>query len=554
MLSLLHIENIAVIEQAEIRFGHGFHVLTGETGAGKSIIIDAISAILGERTYREVIRTGTDKAFVSAIFNEVQPLDWFEQYHVPVQDELLIQREIFIDGRNVCRVNGQSVTVSALRDLGSKLISIHGQHDSRQLFDENSHLGILDAFAGDRRLLDQYAAAWEDVRTCRATLDRLSIDEGEKARRQEMLQHQIKELEKADLKPGEDERLEARQKVLMNGEKLMDSLTDASRCLLGDDDTDGADTLLSEAIRELSAASRYDDAIQPLRMKFEELSYQLSDACEELRDYRDGLSDAEEELDEIGARLDIIHKLKRKYGETCEQMLVFLDNARAELDDIVFADEKIKLAEKALAAAVASATELAEQLHTIRLTAARRLEDRITTELSELNMPRVQFVCQFEEVPLGPNGLDGLRFLMSANVGENLKPLSKVASGGELARIMLAIKNVMADQDAVSTLVFDEVDSGVSGRAAQRVAEKLLKVSEGRQVLCVTHLPQIAALAEHHLLISKSVHNDRTFTQVDALSREGRISEIARMISGAEITDNTLRSAAEMLSQNGSKY
>ncbi|MBQ1734617.1 MAG: DNA repair protein RecN [Lachnospiraceae bacterium] len=554
MLSLLHIENIAVIEQAEIRFGHGFHVLTGETGAGKSIIIDAISAILGERTYREVIRTGTDKAFVSAIFNEVPPLDWFEQYHVPVQDELLIQREIFLDGRNVCRVNGQSVTVSALRDLGSKLISIHGQHDSRQLFDENSHLGILDAFAGDRKLLDQYAAAWEDVRTCRATLDRLSIDEGEKARRQEMLQHQIKELEKADLKPGEDERLEARQKVLMNGEKLMDSLTDASRCLLGDDDTDGADTLLSEAIRELSAASRYDDAIQPLRMKFEELSYQLSDACEELRDYRDGLSDAEEELDEIGARLDIIHKLKRKYGETCEQMLVFLDNARAELDDIVFADEKIKLAEKALAAAVASATELAEQLHTIRLTAARRLEDRITTELSELNMPRVQFVCQFEEVPLGPNGLDGLRFLMSANVGENLKPLSKVASGGELARIMLAIKNVMADQDAVSTLVFDEVDSGVSGRAAQRVAEKLLKVSEGRQVLCVTHLPQIAALAEHHLLISKSVHNDRTFTQVDALSREGRISEIARMISGAEITDNTLRSAAEMLSQNGSKY
>ena len=554
MLSLLHIENIAVIEQAEIRFGHGFHVLTGETGAGKSIIIDAISAILGERTYREVIRTRTDKAFVSAIFNEVPPLDWFEQYHVPVQDELLIQREIFLDGRNVCRVNGQSVTVSALRDLGSKLISIHGQHDSRQLFDENSHLGILDAFAGDRKLLDQYAAAWEDVRTCRATLDRLSIDEGEKARRQEMLQHQIKELEKADLKPGEDERLEARQKVLMNGEKLMDSLTDASRCLLGDDDTDGADTLLSEAIRELSAASRYDDAIQPLRMKFEELSYQLSDACEELRDYRDGLSDAEEELDEIGARLDIIHKLKRKYGETCEQMLVFLDNARAELDDIVFADEKIKLAEKALAAAVASATELAEQLHTIRLTAARRLEDRITTELSELNMPRVQFVCQFEEVPLGPNGLDGLRFLMSANVGENLKPLSKVASGGELARIMLAIKNVMADQDAVSTLVFDEVDSGVSGRAAQRVAEKLLKVSEGRQVLCVTHLPQIAALAEHHLLISKSVHNDRTFTQVDALSREGRISEIARMISGAEITDNTLRSAAEMLSQNGSKY
>ena len=547
MLSLLHIENIAVIEQAEIRFGHGFHVLTGETGAGKSIIIDAISAILGERTYREVIRTGTDKAFVSAIFTEVPPLNWFVQYHVPVQDELLIQREIFLDGRNVCRVNGQSVTVSALRSLGSQLISIHGQHDSQQLFDEERHLGILDAFAGDGDLLAQYAAAYETVRACHAALDRLSIDEGEKARRQEMLQHQIRELERADLKPGEDVRLEQRQKVLMNGEKLMDSLTDASRCLLGDDDSDGAETLLSDALRELAVASRYDDAIQPLREKLEELSYQLSDLCEEVRDYRDGLSDAEEELDEIGARLDLIHKLKRKYGETCEQMLAFLDQARAELDDIVFADEKIKQAEKALAAAVAAATELAEQLHAVRKEAAGRLERRITAELSELNMPRVQFVCQFAEIPLGPNGLDGLRFLMSANVGESLKPLSKVASGGELARIMLAIKNVMASQDAVGTLIFDEVDSGVSGRAAQKVAEKLRRVSEGRQVLCVTHLPQMAALADQHLLISKSVRGERTYTEVQTLDREGRIRELARMISGSVITDNTLRSAEEML-------
>ena len=547
MLSLLHIENIAVIEQAEIRFGHGFHMLTGETGAGKSIIIDAISAILGERTYREVIRTGTDKAFVSAIFTEVPPLNWFVQYHVPVQDELLIQREIFLDGRNVCRVNGQSVTVSALRSLGSQLISIHGQHDSQQLFDEERHLGILDAFAGDGDLLAQYAAAYETVRACRAALDRLSIDEGEKARRQEMLQHQIRELERADLKPGEDVRLEQRQKVLMNGEKLMDSLTDASRCLLGDDDSDGAETLLSDALRELAVASRYDDAIQPLREKLEELSYQLSDLCEEVRDYRDGLSDAEEELDEIGARLDLIHKLKRKYGETCEQMLAFLDQARAELDDIVFADEKIKQAEKALAAAVAAATELAEQLHAVRKEAAGRLERRITAELSELNMPRVQFVCQFAEIPLGPNGLDGLRFLMSANVGESLKPLSKVASGGELARIMLAIKNVMASQDAVGTLIFDEVDSGVSGRAAQKVAEKLRRVSEGRQVLCVTHLPQMAALADQHLLISKSVRGERTYTEVQTLDREGRIRELARMISGSVITDNTLRSAEEML-------
>ncbi|MEE3460046.1 MAG: AAA family ATPase, partial [Candidatus Faecousia sp.] len=404
MLSLLHIENIAVIEQAEIRFGHGFHVLTGETGAGKSIIIDAISAILGERTYREVIRTGTDHAFVSAIFTEVPPLDWFEQYHVPVQDELLIQREILPDGRNACRVNGQSVSVAALRALGSQLISIHGQHDSRQLFDEDRHLALLDAFAGNGGLLARYASAYETVRACRAALDRLCIDESEKARRQEMLRHQIRELERADLKPGEDERLSARQKVLMNGEKLMDSLSGAARCLLGDDDADGAEGLVSDALRELSVAGRYDENILPLREQLEEVSYRLSDLCEAVRDYRDGLADAEEELDEIGARLDTLHKLKRKYGETCEEMIAFLERARTELDDIVFADERKKQAEQALAAATEDAMALALSLRAARKAAAAQLEARGTEELTELEMPRVQFVCQFEDQPLGPNG------------------------------------------------------------------------------------------------------------------------------------------------------
>ena len=538
MLSLLHIENIAVIEQADICFGRGFHVLTGETGAGKSIIIDAISAILGERTYREVIRTGTDHAFVSAVFTEVPPLDWFEQYHVPVQDELLIQREILPDGRNACRVNGQSVSVAALRALGARLISIHGQHDSRQLFDEDRHLELLDA------------SAYETVRACRAARDRLSLDEGEKARRQEMLRHQIRELERADLKPGEDERLSARQKVLMNGEKLMDSLSGAARCLLGDDDADGAEGLVSDALRELSVAGRYDENILPLREKLEELSYRLSDLCEEVRDYRDGLADAEEELDEIGARLDTIHKLKRKYGETCEEMIAFLERARTELDDIVFADERKKQAEQALAAATEEATAVAVSLREARKAAAAQLEARVTKELSELDMPRVQFVCQFEDQPLGPNGLDALRFLMSANLGEAVKPLSKVASGGELARIMLALKNAMAQHDRVSTLIFDEVDAGVSGRAAQKVAEKLRKVSQGSQVLCVTHLPQIAALADFHLLIEKSERQGRTFTSVTTLDRSGRIRELSRLIGGAEITETTEKSAAEMLGGN----
>ena len=553
MLLLLHIENIAVIERADIRFERGFNVLSGETGAGKSIIIDAISAILGERAYREVIRTDAEKAFVSAVFTDIPALDWFEQYHVPVMDELLIQREIFLDGRNVCRVNGQSVSVSVLRLLGGQLVSIHGQHDSQQLFDEDRHLDILDAFAGDSALLENYTQAYDTVRRCKVELDRLSIDEGEKARRQEMLQHQIHELERADLSPDEDVRLEQRQKVLMNGEKLMKGLSQAVVSLCGDDDRDGAETQVELCLRELNSACRFDDALIPLRDRLEEVFSKLADLSEELSDYRDTLTDSEEELDEIGARLDLIFKLKRKYGNSCTEMLAFLDRARAELDDIVFADEKIRQAEKAHAAAMAAAAALAEELHTVRTDAARILERRITAELTELNMPRVQFVCQFEPTALGPTGTDGLRFLMSANVGESLKPLSKVASGGELARIMLAIKNVMASQDVVGTLIFDEVDSGVSGRAAQKVAEKLRRVSRGRQVLCVTHLPQMAALADHHLLISKTVRSERTYTEVQSLDRAGRIQELARMISGAEITENTLRSAEDMLSRQGSE-
>ncbi len=547
MLQLLHIENIAVIEQADISFDSGFNVLSGETGAGKSIIIDAISAILGERAYRESIRTGCDKAFVSAVFAGVPELPWFEQMHVPYEPELTLQREIFLDGRNVCRVNGQGVSVSVLRALGQQLITVHGQHDSQQLFDEERHIALLDSFARDESLLAEYSAAYEKVRACRQKLEHLSVDENEKARRQEMLQYQIRELERAALKPGEDEALEQRQKRLMNAEKLVKGLNECAGRLFGDEDADGACELLSLALRSLGGVLRYDDSLSPLNDRLRDLSLQLDDAAESLRDYRDRLSDSDEELDEIGARLDLIHKLRRKYGATCVDMLQFLENAKKELDDIVFADEKIKQAEKQLAAATAAAEEIALRLRKVRHAAAEEMQTQISRELTELNMPKVRFLCEFTETALGPNGMDGLRFLMSANVGESLKPLSKVASGGELARIMLALKNVMARQDAVGTMIFDEVDAGVSGRAAQKVAEKLRRVSEGRQVLCVTHLPQIAALAEHHLLISKSERQGRTYTEVTPLDRSGRIQELARMIGGAEITDTTLKSAAEML-------
>ena len=547
MLTLLHIENIAVIEQADISFDRGFNILTGETGAGKSIIIDAISAILGERAYREVIRTGADKAYVSAVFDGVPELPWFADFGVPWEEELLIQREIFLDGRNLCKVNGRGVTVSQLKALGRSLITIHGQHDSQQLFDEQTHLGLLDAFAADGELLGEYRCAWEQVRAAKSALDRLNLDESEKARRQEMLQYQIKELERAELKPGEDEALEQRQKLLMNGEKLSAALNGAVTALFGDEDSQGAAELLDEALSAVAGALRYDEALRAPHDKLRELSFALSDAGEELRDYRDSLGDAEAELDEIGARLDLIHKLRRKYGSSCAEMLNYLEKAKAELDDILFADEKLRQAEKEYAAAKSQAEAVALELRKLRQAAAGELETRICRELAELNMPKVRFLCEFEQIPLSPDGMDGLRFLMSANLGEALKPLSKVASGGELARIMLAMKNVMAEHDSVSTLIFDEVDAGVSGRAAQKVAEKLRGVAKGRQVLCVTHLPQIAALAEHHLLIAKSERQGRTYTEVTALDRNGRINELARMIGGAVITDTTLKSAEEML-------
>lgn len=547
MLTLLHIENIAVIEQADISFDRGFNVLTGETGAGKSIIIDAISAILGERAYREMIRTGADRAFVSAVFDGVPELPWFGSFGVPFEPELLIQREIFLDGRNLCKVNGRGVTVSQLRGLGSSLISIHGQHDSQQLFDEQTHLGLLDAFAADGELLHEYAAAWEGVRAARAELERLNLDESEKARRQEMLQYQIKELEQAKLQPGEDETLEARQKLLMNGEKLSAALNDAVAALFGDEDSRGGAELLDEALGALGGALRWDESLRGCYDRLRELSFALSDAGEELRDYRDSLGDTEAELDEIGARLDLIHRLRRKYGHSCAEMLDYLAKAKAELDDILFADEKLRQAEKACKSVVRAAEALALRLRERRRRAAEELERRVCAELAELNMPKVRFLCEFSETELGPDGMDGLRFLISANLGEALKPLAKVASGGELARIMLAMKNVMAEHDSVPTLIFDEVDAGVSGRAAQKVAEKLRQVAGGRQVLCVTHLPQIAALAEHHLLISKSERQGRTYTEVTALDRQGRVRELARMIGGAVITETTLRSAEEML-------
>ena len=547
MLSVLHIENIAVIEQADITFNQGFNVLTGETGAGKSIVIDAISAIIGERAYRDMIRTGTTKATVRGVFVQVPKLDWFAENGIAYDDELLIQREIYLDGKNVCRVNGQPVTVSILRKLGLQLINIHGQRDSQQLFDEDYHLRFLDDFSSVDKNLTSYREMFQEVLSLRHQIQRLSMDEGEKLRRMESLRFQIDEITRANLKAGEDEALETRRKLLQNAEKLSDGLEGAVSALYGGDDQDGAAALITQAERALAKIARFDPALEEMRQKLSDLMYQVQDAADELRDKRDALSYSGDELEEIESRLDQIHRLRRKYGATCQDILAYLERVQAELDEIQFADDEVVRLQKELELAEDLAWKEALALRQTRQAGAERLTEQILSELRQLDMPKVRFSCVFSETPLSADGADGVAFYMSANTGEALKPINKVASGGEMARIMLAMKNVLASQDQVGTLIFDEVDTGVSGRAAQKVAEKLRRVAENKQVLCVTHLPQIAALAHTHMLISKGERQGRTFTTVQPLDKDGRKRELARIIGGANITETTLRSAEEML-------
>lgn len=547
MLRLLHIENIAVIEQADILFEDGFNVMTGETGAGKSIVIDAISAILGERAYRDMIRTGRNKASVRAVFDRVPKLDWFSDNDIPYEDEVTVQREIFLDGKNVCKVNGLPVSVSVLKKLGIQLINIHGQHDSAALFDENYHLSFLDGYACDEALLEEYGEKYRAMQHLKQEIERLSMDEGEKLRRMETLQYQIEEISRAELKIGEDDALESKRRLVQNAEKLSDGLQEAVLGLDGDEDTEGAATLLAQAERALSKVSRFDESLSQMHDLVADLMYQAQDAAEQVKDKVYALSYSADELERIEERLDIIHRLRRKYGTTCEDILNYLDKAKKELDEITFADEHMEQLRSQRQRAEEQAQTAAIKLREARKTASTGLTERVLSELSDLDMKKVQFACQFAETELSPTGGDAVAFYMSANVGEALKPLNKVASGGELARIMLALKNVLAERDHVPTLIFDEVDTGVSGRAAQHVAEKLKSVSNNKQVLCVTHLPQLAALADTHFLIAKEERDGRTYTTVTPLDFEGRKQELARIIGGTNITETTLKSAAEML-------
>lgn len=553
MLSLLHIENIAVIESADIAFDRGFNALTGETGAGKSIVVDAIGAVIGERTSRDLIRTGAKSALVSAVFAGLPDLPWFRENGMgPDEDgNLLVQREIQADGKNVCRLNGRLLTVSQLRVLGQQLLNIHGQHDGQQLLDERCHLSYLDRFGGTEAELGGFRAAYDSMSAIRREMEALQMDEAEKSRRIDSLNFQIAELERADLKPGEDEELTARRNVLRNAGKLIEAVQGAHFALSGDDEAEGAVALIMEAEQSLSSARTVSDEVAALAEKLTELRCAADDAAELVRDLRGSFDFEPGELDEIESRLDVLYRLKKKYGDSVEEMLDYLDKCRKELDDIQYSSDTLARLEKKLAGALKQTVEKGKLLTSARQKVAEALEKRIQTELTQLDMPKVQFKVDFRpkagQNGMDETGMDEVQFLMSANVGEDLKPIQKIASGGELARIMLALKNVLAENDDVTTLVFDEVDTGVSGRAAQKVAEKMADVARGKQVLCVTHLPQIAAMADTHFSVEKGERNGRTFTAVERLDRERRKEELARLTGGANISRAMLEGAGELL-------
>ena len=539
MLELLHIENIAIIEAADIEFAPGFNALTGETGAGKSIVIDSLSAVLGQRTSRELIRTGAEKAFVSAAFSGMAPELTEELGIQPEADgTLLLQREIQTDGKNVCRVNGRPVTVGQLRALGARLLNIHGQHDGQQLLDEEQHIVYLDSFGRVESLAITYAEKYKNFTDIRRQIGALQMDEAEKARRVDTLQYQIEELRRAKLTPGEEEELTARRGMLRNAEKFLDAVAGADYALNGDDSGGGALSALRQAQDALGGVRHLDDAFGQLYERLGEAYSEVYDIAATVEDKRGELDVSPGELDRVESRMDLLYRLKKKYGATVEDMLDYQARCEAELAQIEDAGDTLARLEQA-----------AQALSDARKAAADRLTSQILAELQQLDMGKIRFAADFAEKPLDSDGMDTVRFLMSANVGEELRPIHKIASGGELARIMLAMKNVLSEQDHVGTMVFDEVDTGVSGRAAQKVAEKMARISRRKQVLCVTHLPQLAAMADTHFSVEKGERGGRTYTEVRRLDREQRRRELARLTGGSHVSQTMLDGAEELLVQ-----
>lgn len=550
MLELLHIENIAIIEAADIEFAPGFNALTGETGAGKSIVIDSLSAVLGQRTSRELIRTGAEKAFVSAAFSGMAPELTEELGIQPEADgTLLLQREIQTDGKNVCRVNGRPVTVGQLRALGARLLNIHGQHDGQQLLDEEQHIVYLDSFGRVESLAITYAEKYKNFTDIRRQIGALQMDEAEKARRVDTLQYQIEELRRAKLTPGEEEELTARRGMLRNAEKFLGAVAGADYALNGDDSGGGALSALRQAQDALGGVRHLDDAFGRLYERLGEAYSEVYDIAATVEDKRGELDVSPGELDRVESRMDLLYRLKKKYGATVEDMLDYQARCEAELAQIEDAGDTLARLEQALSKAEKEARQAAQALSDARKAAAEQLTSQILAELQQLDMGKIRFAVDFAEKPLDSDGMDTVRFLMSANVGEELRPIHKIASGGELARIMLAMKNVLSEQDHVGTMVFDEVDTGVSGRAAQKVAEKMARISRRKQVLCVTHLPQLAAMADTHFSVEKGERGGRTYTEVRRLDREQRRRELARLTGGSHVSQTMLDGAEELLVQ-----
>lgn len=549
MLNELHIENIAVIEKADITFEAGLNVLTGETGAGKSIIIDSIGAVLGERVSRDLVRRGAEKGVVTAVFDLDGVEDWLEENEIECEDELIIQRRVNQDGKSSCRICGTPVSVTQLKSLGTRLIDIHGQNDGRQLMDEHRHLEYLDNFACIQEELQAYSAEYKKYIDIRNEIQSLSMDEIEKERLSDSLKYQISELERAELKVGEYDSLSARRDLLRNSEKLTEALDAAYSALYEGEES--AISLSQNAAYYAQRASAIASEIESAYNSINEAVFSLTDAAETLRDFKESLDFSPEEYDNIETRISLLSKLQRKYGKDEEALLEHLEQCRVKLDQIEYSDDRLIKLDKALKEQGDICRKSALTLSSKRKEKAAELQKRIVSELQALNMPSVRFAVEFvpidDELGFDAFGADKVRFIMSANAGEELGRISKIASGGELSRIMLAMKNVFAENDPVPTMVFDEIDTGVSGIAAQRVGEKLYSVSKGKQVMCVTHLPQIAAMADSHYLIAKEERTGRTYTDVTKLSLDGRCKELARLHGGDHITETTLASAREQL-------
>ena len=555
MLSSLQIENVAVIQKANVHFEKGLNVLTGETGAGKSILIDSINAILGNRASKDLVRTGAAKAVVRAAFEDVPPavLDSLEKAGYERSEALLLSREITAEGKSTCRINGMPATAAVLRELCGGLININGQHDSVGLLNPARHEGILDAYAQNSAEYQAYYAIYRELVGVKKTLDAMITDEGEKQRRIDLLSYQVQEIDDAALTAGEEQTLESRRKVLANASTIRDRIAQCYALLSGGDEAPGAVDLLGEASNAVDAAAQLDGELSAGAGQLLDLYYTAKDVAADLIGRLDAYDTNDAELDEIEQRIDLIYKLRRKYGDTVEDILAFGERARQELEMIQSSQERVEHLQKEQRRLYTLAREKAELLTQTRLKAFEELNKRISDTLDFLNMPGVRMTLRHTRGPLASHGQDSIEFYISTNPGEAPKPLAKIASGGELSRITLAIKNAMADKDAVPTVIYDEIDSGVSGKAASRIGEVLRQSAEGHQILCITHTAQIAALADCHLLIQKNITNERTYTEIHPLDENGRVEALARLISGDHVTELSLANAREMLGRNAEK-